>query len=194
MKRFISIMLLFVLPVIRSNGQTAGDYPYNGGVTKSGLVVSIRDGKLMLNKTVISADWKLAPIVKELGSSGRVRPGYNITHSYDDLGLVAFETATGDNKDATGIVSEFQVYLSIGEVNNVSPTGYYSGDLIIEKRTISSNMSIEQIRSVLSNYKESQSYMSNSFRFSKDGLYMYVQFNSTNSSIQKISIGPDKRG
>ena len=193
MKSFVTPVFLFFL-VIQSafSQQTAGDYPKAGTVktvSNDKLTISLVNGKLNLNKTEISGTWKTAAFIKFFGSDGRTRDGLNTTHTYDEDGVVVFEKTT--DKKKTGELSELQIFISSAEKNEVTPSGLYKGSLIIENNRINADIPLDELRLKLKGYKESESYMENNYRFSKAGIYMYIQFDEDDMEILKVSIGKD---
>jgi len=194
MKKIIFLMSLLIAAAVVSYGQSAGDHPgsSSGTVKSVKLFISLAAGKLSINKVELSKNWKLAPVVSVLGSGGRTREGVNSTHSYDAEGIVLFEKIL--DKRSTGEISEVQVYFSEGEKNNVTPTGYYTGKLEIEKKQIDIDLPLEKLRNILWEYTESNSYSPHNYRFAKNGIYLYVQYDDDDLEIRKVSFGKDTRG
>ena len=152
---------------------------------------SIKKGKLTLNKITINKTWKLQPCLKFLGvDRDRKRDGYNITHTYDDYGIVFFERKRDEK--ATDTISEVQFYFSEPERNNVTPTGYFIGNFTIDKMKISDVMTPADLKN-LDGYTQTDSYMEHNFRYAKDGLYIYFLFSTDETRLQKMSIGKDMR-
>jgi ribosomal protein S8 len=158
----------------------------------SKISISVKGGSLNLGKkNELSGEWLLTTATGYLGSSPRKRDGYNITHTYDDLGVVLFENAP--NKVASGKISELQVHFSMPDVNEVVPKTGFVGKLTIEKLSLNKRTSLDEIKKKLKGYSESTSYIEHSHRLAKDGLYIYFQFNKEENELLKVSIGPDKR-
>lgn len=159
----------------------------------SKVSVSVKSGSLNLGKkNNLATDWQLSKATKYLGSSARKQEGFNITHTYDDMGVVLFENAP--NNIGSGKVSEVQVHFSMPEQNEVMPKTGFTGKLTIEKLTLKKTTGYDVIKNKLKDYAESTSYIEHSHRLAKDGLYIYFQFNNEENELVKVSIGPDKRG
>lgn len=156
------------------------------------ITVSIKGGKFLINKTEVSAAWRQDAVSVDLGINDRRRAGMNITHTYDDYGIVLFEK-TGDNKVASGILSEIQFYIAAGDTNAVTPKGFFVGKMKIEKLKISSNLSWKEVKEQLKGYKQSETYMEHSYRLANNGLYIYFQFNKDETQLLKISVGKDQK-
>lgn len=152
---------------------------------------SVNNGKLVLNKKEISKEWKLQIMTDVLGTPEHTRDGYNKTHTYDRYGIVGFEPAP--NKVPSGNLSELQVYFSEKEVNDVSPKGFYAGSFKVGKLKVTKDLTAEQLKKKIKGYTESDSYMPHNFRFAKDGIYIYFQFNDDETMLAKMSIGKDSR-
>jgi hypothetical protein len=179
MKQFIAAILLIFSGII-SQAQPAPEK----------ITVVIKDGTFLINKTEVSAAWRQDAVSVDLGINDRRRAGMNITHTYDDFGIVLFEK-TGDNKVASGILSEIQFYIAAGDTNAVSPKGFYIGKMKIEKLKISSNLSWQEVKEKLKAYSLSESYIAHNYRLAKNGLYIYFQFNKEETQLLKISVGKD---
>ena len=193
MKKLISTFTLFVTIAHMCSAQQAGDYPMpTSGSNSDKLSISLNSGRLLFNKTELSKTWEIEPVFSFFGTKGRTREGYNITHSYDDQGIAFFEKSK--DKIPTGEITEFQVFLSTGEKNEVTPSGLYSGKLEIEHNIITMYISLVELRKKLKDHTESKSYMEHSYRFARNGIYMYVQYDVDDARIQKISFGKDTRG
>jgi hypothetical protein len=160
------------------------------------ISVKLEKGKFSINKAVITPAWDLSPAVKTLGNTDRLRNGFNITHTYDDLGIVLFEPKNTE-KEPTGILSEFQAYFSAPtETSAVMPSGLFEGTITVENIRLSRNTAIADLRQKLLalKYAESDSYSPHNFRFNKDAVYFYVLFDETETRLVKFSIGKDTRG
>jgi hypothetical protein len=160
----------------------------------SDVKITVNGGKLVINGVKINgsdATWNIAPVKDALGTA-RERMGYNKTLTYDDLGIALFEKKNGE--EASGNLLEVQIYYPGHEINNVSPTGNYKGALKLGKLNmpVSGEVTIAQLKKKMKGWKETNSYMDHNFRFEKKGIYIYVQFDATDSKVLKVSIGPDR--
>jgi len=155
--------------------------------------VTIRSGEINLGKKNNIADnWNVQDGIAYLGKDERVRDGYNKTHTYDKMGLVLFESMV--DKKPSGKISELQVHFSLPEEpNEVAPKAGFTGTLKIEKLTITSYLTFETVKSELNDYAETEAYIEHSHRLAKDGLYIYFQYDKTDTKLVKVSVGQDKR-
>jgi hypothetical protein len=154
--------------------------------------VTIKSGEINLGKkNNVADDWSVQDGVSYLGTGARVRDGYNKTHTYDNMGVVLFESMV--DKKASGKIAEMQVHFSIPEPNDVTPNTGFSGTLKIEKLTITSSTTLATLKSKLKGYTETESYLEHSHRLAKNGVYFYFQFDKTDTQLLKVSFGQDKR-
>lgn len=159
---------------------------------ESGNSIIVKKGKFTINNVNVTPAWNLAPILAVLGEDARKRDGYNTTYTYDNKGMVAFEPMK--DKKQTGLISEFQTYFSIPEPNNVTPSKGFVGTIKIDKLVVTAALTPAVMMKKLKGWNKTDSYLSHSYRMASKGLYIYFQFNDDETSLVKISIGPDKRG
>lgn len=155
------------------------------------ISVVIKGGKFSIAKINVTESWQLDAVSKRLGNSDRRRAGMNVTHTYDDFGIVLFEKT--QNKTGSGTLSEVQFYISQGDTNAVSPKGFFVGKIKIDKLKISSDLSWQNVKEKLKDYKQTDSYMEHNYRLANKGLYIYFQFNKEETTLLKISVGKDER-
>jgi len=154
--------------------------------------VTIKSGEINLGKkNNVADDWSVQDGVTYLGDGARVRDGYNKTHTYDNMGVVIFESLV--DKKPSGKISEFQIHFSIPETNEVVPKNGFTGKLAIENLRVTSSTLIDIIKEKLNGYAETDSYIEHSHRLAKDGLYIYFQYDKTDTQLIKVSVGQDKR-
>lgn len=153
--------------------------------------LSVKKGIFTANNAVVNDDWQMKDVVAAIGTAERIRDGYNRTHTYDNCGVVLFEEFLEEK--GTGNLKEFQVYFMEPEKNNVTPTGVYKGTAKVDKLTVSKSLTPSVMRKKLKGWKETDSYMENSYRMAKSGIYIYFMFNSSETGLVKISVGPDKK-
>jgi hypothetical protein len=153
------------------------------------LTVNIEHGKVTINKKVVSNDWALKTFTTVLDTANRTKLAQNKVHTYDNLGILLFETAP--QKIATGLISEFQILIDNVEPLNITPSNIYKGKIKIEKYNFTNTTTIEEIRTALQGYTEKASSEEVKYRFAKDGIYFYFLYNS-NKKLCKITIGKEK--
>jgi hypothetical protein len=154
--------------------------------------VSVKSGAVNLGKkNNVADDWSVQDGVSYLGSGARVRDGYNKTHTYDNMGVVLFESMV--DKKPSGKIAEMQIHFSIPESNEVVPKKGFTGKLTIEKLVITSSTTLETLKKKLKGYTETDSYLEHSHRLAKNGVYFYFQFDKTDTQLVKVSFGQDKR-
>src|SRR6478736_2900338 len=180
-KLFLLVLLIFPAVQFLSAQMDAGD-----------VYVLIKSGEINFGKNNnIADDWKVQDGLDYLGSGARAREGYNKTYTYDNMGVVLFESLV--EKVPSGKISEIQVHFSIPETNDVVPKNGFTGKLAIENLRITSSTPLATIKEKLKGYAETESYMEHSHRLAKDGLYIYFQYDKTDTQLVKVSIGQDKR-
>lgn len=179
MKRFI-VYLSFVLVALHGTTLSA-----------QSVKATIKGGKFLFNGIEINSDWKSAPLISNLGSNYRLVDKYNKVYTYDNLNVVVFESKK--DEVGTGTISEIQFHFVVTEENNVVPKGTgFSGFLQIEKLVCSSNVTYKTLMKKLKKYSSSDSYMDHSYRLAYKGIYIYFQFNDTDTKLHKVSVGKDK--
>ncbi len=180
-KLFLLALLIFPAVQFLSAQMNAAD-----------VYVLIKSGEVNLGKkNNVADDWNVQDGVNYLGSGARAREGYNKTYTYDNMGIVLFESMT--EKVPSGKISEVQVHFSIPEKNDVVPKNGFTGKLAIENLRVTSTTSLATIKEKLKGYKDTDSYMEHSYRLAKDGLYIYFQYDKTDTQLVKVSVGQDKR-
>jgi hypothetical protein len=154
------------------------------------ISVTIKAGKFTIDKAVITDGWRKDVASVALGVPERKRPGFNTTHTYDNFGIVLFER--NEDKLPSGILSEVQFYMAAGDTNAVSPKGFFTGKMQVEKVKISGNLDWKTLKEKLKVYTLSESFMPHSFRLAYKGIYIYFKYNDAETVLQKMSIGVDK--
>ncbi len=185
MKKTITTFILFLSIV---NGALAQ-------ISSGDIAINLQKGKFSINRSTVTPGWDLSSATNVLGKNDRLKPGFNITHTYDELGIVLFEPTTGD-KAPTGHMSEFQVYLSApDETNTVIPSGLFRGSITVDNIQITRNSTMANLRKMLLayGYTESQSYTEHNFRFASAGIYMYILCDASEMRVIKVSMGKDKK-
>jgi hypothetical protein len=179
MKRILSLLMLLCVA-----GIAFSQVPLK-------VTSTIKAGIFSINKIQVNKDWKIALVKTGFHSSGRERKAVNLTHSYDDLGMVFFEKI--EDSVPTGIINEVQFYFQTPADSKVASTSVYMGVLMIENQKISSDLSWEKLKSKLNTYAQTDSYMPHHFRLAYKGLYIYFQYDEDELQLQKVSVGPDKQ-
>ena len=180
-KHFLLALLIFPAVQFLSAQMDPGD-----------VYVLIKSGEINLGKkNNLAVDWNVQDGIKYLGNSARVREGFNKTYTYDNMGVVLFESLV--EKAPSGKISEVQVHFSMPETNNVVPKNGFTGKIAIENLRVTSSTSIATIKEKLKDYNDTESYMEHSYRLAKDGLYIYFMYDKTDTQLVKVSIGQDKR-
>jgi hypothetical protein len=157
----------------------------------AGDSVSIKKGKFTVAGGLITPDWKLTSAKSGLGDAERTRDGYNKTHTYDSRGIVIFEKSVDEKP--TGDVSEIQFHFSVPEANDVTPKSTFLGSLKVDKLTVTQSLSATTMLAKLKGWKKTDSFLEHSYRMASKGIYIYFQFNASETSLVKVSVGPDKR-
>jgi hypothetical protein len=153
--------------------------------------IQIKKKKFMVGKFNVTDSWPLSGLTATLGSDYRRKEGYNITYTYDNNGIVLFES-TNSNKQPSGSVSEVQVYFVVKSENEVMPRSSYPKLVKIDKLLVDENLTPSMMLAKLSGWKKTDSYIEHSFRMSNGPLYIYFQFTDDEQKLQKISIGRAK--
>ncbi len=153
--------------------------------------ISIKSEKIIVNQHTITPGWQLETLKSALGPAERVRDGYNITHTYDNSGIVLFESTS--NKKGSGVLSEIQIYFYISASNEVTPKNTFNNVIKIDKLKVNRKTSSAIMLKKLKNWKKTDSYLENSYRMSNGELYIYFQFSSDEQLLEKISIGKNKK-
>jgi hypothetical protein len=161
--------------------------------SKSKILVSVNAGEVKVGTIVMDTVWQADAITAQLNklSTSAVATGYNITHTYDSLGIVLFEKTNSD-KTPSGIVTEMQFYLSLTDTTGIAANGVFTGILEIEKKRVTSNEPFAAIKKRLSKYKMENSYTEHTYRLAYKGVYIYFTYNNADTKLLKISIGKER--
>lgn len=160
----------------------------------SNLAFVLQKGKFSLNAKPITPRWSVAAIQAQLGTTAKMQYGFNITHTYDNPGIVVFEAKEADSV-GTGTMNELQIYFSAGDdVNDIVPSGVFTGSLKVDNINITSSLPMDKLRKQLKalKYKETNAYSEHNFRFAKNGIYIYFFYDASEKRLIKTSFGVDK--
>jgi len=164
-KRFLAILVVFSSLIVV--GQNA----------------SILEGKLVINKTEISKDWKLSTLTTAMGSADRFTDGTNRVYMYDKRGAVVYEKKKGGN--LTGFINELGFYFSIHQSNVLIPYNPFPGSFNIDGINVNKATKWEEIRNAL----KSKGYKKNGdYQYSKNGTYLIFRF-LDNGQLESLSLG-----
>jgi hypothetical protein len=177
MKKF-SVVFVFTLVISALAISQTIDYPK----------ISIKKKKFMIGKQEVTSNWSINNIISELGPADRKKEGYNITHTYDNLGILLFENVS--NKQATGTAAEIQIHFN-PESNEVNPKNGYMEDIRIDKLKVNREVTSGSMLVALGKWKKTDSYIENAYRMSNGFVYVYFQFTPDELRLQKISIGKE---
>lgn len=158
----------------------SGDFP----------TVLIKKKKFLINDVSVGQGWPVNDVIGTLGNNARVRTGYNITHTYDDLGIVVFEKAI--DKQGSGVINEIQFHF-IPVSNEVAPKWGFRSEIKVDKLVVRKDLDKATVLRKLSKWKQSDSYMEHSIRLDNGEYYIYFQFSDDESQLQKISIGKNTK-
>lgn len=144
--------------------------------------ITLNSGTLKVNTKTLSTPWTFAQFKNALGKSDRVFDGYNTIHTYDDKGIILYQTPD------TETVSAFNAYYG-KENHDFSPSGRYDGSIKIENTEITKYMTISAIKRKLPKYNFVESYASTIFRGEYKGVYVFVQYNDAIDEITYVNFG-----
>lgn len=148
------------------------------------------NGKIKINKIEVSKDWKVSAFKNVLGSAYREKTGQaNIFYTYDSLGILFYENTL--KKIASEKVTECQIFLDETEASPAYPTATYAGKIWVQKMEISNQTTIEEVRKKLADYTETTLDEYDKYRFSKDGLYLFLLYNKA-GRLARICFGAAK--
>jgi hypothetical protein len=151
--------------------------------TSSGFDGSVSEGKLIINKTEISKDWKFSTLTSALGKADRFTDGANRVYLYDKRGTVVYEMKK--NGKLTGTINELGIYFSIKQSNVLVPYNTYSGSFNIEGVSITKGTKWEDISNALKSkgYKKRGDY-----QYAKNGTYLIFRF-LEGGLLESLSLG-----
>lgn len=175
--RFLPVAVFLLLFCSFTLSEASGD---SAKISKKGFIV---------NGVKINSDWRTAPLLDQLGTPDSTYTGVNRLHIYKQKGIVIFEKLV--NKQPSGIISEVQFFID-RTGNRFNLTSDYTGQFSIDKLKISTALSADLVKEKLKKWKKTESYLENNYRLSNYGIYIYFQFNASDSQLQKLSVGKDK--
>jgi hypothetical protein len=162
---------------------------FNSAKVNEGL--EIRNGIVKIEGVKVSPDFQLAAFKKALGEPNRLFRSQNLVHTYDNMGILLFETL----KDTipAGTIAEFQFYLSFGDnLPSVTPVALFPEDIKIDNYLITKDLPLSDFRAKMLDWNETNSNLEHIYRFSNKGIYMYIQYDNTDKIIRKFSFGKVK--
>ncbi|MFN8243350.1 MAG: hypothetical protein U0X40_04775 [Ferruginibacter sp.] len=157
-------------------------------------VFKIQKGTLSLNGKTLKKPWQLDLLKMELGSNAAVFPGFNMVHTYNEQGIVLYESKMADSV-GNGDISEIQVYFSAVADEELGPTAYFKGTALLENMKVYPGLTLSSLRRQMKvlKYTESKSYLDNSYRFTKAGIYIYFRYDITDQQLLRISFGTESK-
>jgi hypothetical protein len=156
-----------------------------------GIVIKIKKGNVTVQGAKITPGWSLSTFKSALDEPERTRDGYNKTHTYDKFSIVLFEPVR--DKKPTGQVTEFQLHFSVPDPNEVTPKGDgFKGTFKVDKLTVTENLTPDEMMKKLKGWKKTDSYIEHSYRMAYKSVYIYFQFNDSETMLIKTSIGINK--
>lgn len=174
----LALFCILLLSFAAGSGESPG-----GAISKQGFIY---------NKINISNNWSVAPLLADLGQPDSIFTGYNKLYIYKKKGIVVFEKMNGTSP--SGIISEVQFFIdrNVGE-NAYNLTDNYTGTLKAGKLNLTPELSSTIAKSKLKKWHITDSYAENSYRFYNYGVYMYLQFNTDETRLMKVSIGKSSK-
>jgi len=151
---------------------------------KSKNSIKVSKGELLISKVKFDFPWQVKTFQKALGKADRVDPGGNDIHTYDATGIILYE------KSGSGRVTDFNIYFEKDpdENYNFLPKEFFKGSFEIEGFKVDKNTSLEKLKKALPDYKFVKSIIG-AWRGEYKGLYIYVQYDKSESKIYWVSVG-----
>ena len=158
----------------------------------NGPSVIIKKGKISIDKQVVNDTWALTSFTAKLGEADRAAGEYNKVHTYDKKNICLFEGI--ENGNPTGVVKEFQIHFKVETVTSNTPTGEtFTGTFKVDKLVVTKYLTPDEMKKKLTKWSVTDSYIEHSYRMASKGIYIYFQFNDSETMLLKCSIGPDKK-
>lgn len=153
--------------------------------------VSIKKSNFKFGDVSVSSNWSIESFVKVLGQPDRQHNGYNKVHTYDNLGILLFEKMT--NKVPSGTVIEIQFHYKVIEPNELTPVGNFNGSIQVDKQILTTRLTPSEMKKNLRKWKEEKTYADNAYRMSNGIFYTYFQFDTSETSLVRVSVGKEKK-
>ena len=156
------------------------------------LSTVVKNGVFTVNGKVISGEWSTQTTATVFGGNGRVSPGSNITHTYDNSGIVVFEKSVNDEAQGTIVTVEYIFASKIK--NDVQPKSVHHGSFKLENLVINSNLTLAKLKNSLKMYEVHDAYVPHNYKLTYKGINLYFEFNAAETKLLDLSVGPDVSG
>jgi hypothetical protein len=158
----------------------------------SGPAIVVKKGTFSIDKKAVNVDWALSNFKAALGEPDRAGGTYNKVHVYDKKCISVFEGY--NNTEPSGIVKEMKIFYKVVDEGEYVPTGDgFTGTIKVDKLLLTKDLTPDVMKTKLKKWKETDSFMDHCFRMSDGRLYIYFQFNESETELVKVSIGPEKK-
>ncbi|MBI3511510.1 MAG: hypothetical protein HY064_12685 [Bacteroidetes bacterium] len=156
-------------------------------IDPASLMIAVKKSQMYLNDAKLSPVWMLSDAQKELGTPDRTVNAFNNSYTYDDLGVVVFERNFGGTP--SGKIKEIQVYFTPVDSNDVTPKNIFKGQFFIEKLEVTPFLKAEYLKTKMKDWTFSTSNIAHSYRYAKNGIYLYFMYTDDEQTLTKVSFG-----
>lgn len=149
--------------------------------------LSIKKGEFRINNVLVSGDWKMKNVWAALGPEPVLHNYSSCTYTHS--GVLVYKL-----KSDTSLLTEFQVFFSEPErESGGNPSHLFTGPAKIDKLVVSKNLVPAAVRSGLKGWKNDKCNVKHHIRMSQNGIYVFFVFNTAETALEKICVGPDKK-
>ena len=149
-----------------------------------------KDGKFMLEKIQVNADWSLQPVMEILKNPTRTTAAEKGRYfTYDDFGLTVIEAVDKENKP-TGKITEIQVHFILQKTADINPKATFKGTFKSEGLELAKELSIDKVRNAMSSWTSiGDSGSFTELHYKKDGMYMRFEFTGRGHNLRSVYAG-----
>lgn len=149
-----------------------------------------KDGKFMLEKLQVNADWALAPVSEILKNPTRTTGAEKGRYfTYDEFGLTVIEAVDKENKP-TGKIAEIQVHFILPKPADINPKKVFSGTFKAEGLELSKDLDLAKVKNQMSSWTMTSDPASyTDLAYKKDGTYMRFEFTSRGHNLRSVYTG-----
>ena len=146
--------------------------------------ISVTGNVIHNNNQTISKDWKVKEISNAFAIKYRKEKGKLYNHNvYDNEGISVYITHRAKSAEEIQLV-----FNKIDTPESHEPSGVFSGIFKVDEKLIS-KMSLTIIKNALTNWKNELTSLTNTYKFTRDKMYIYMEFDNDFSALKSISIG-----
>jgi len=149
----------------------------NKSFAQEKVKISFKDKELKINAYTFQYPWSVAQMKEALGEPDRISNLANVLYTYDDEGLVFYQTTTDS------LITEFHIIFEEGDFEHY-PDYTFTGKLKFEKAKLKDNSSLDYLKEKLLDYNIQLSYSEEVYDGEFEDFYIFINF--TDVELKKV--------